>query len=610
MKKLLTITLTAILAIAATGCSKDNSDEPLAGNMQKVELTGVVNDTNGNPLSGVKVSTGTKNTTTDSKGKFSFSQAEVVNKRAILRFEKSDYFTLTRSGVKANEMYIEAVMSPKGNSDISLQTTFNAANGATLQVKGMKVVLPPDAMVKADGSDYSGTVKADMRYLTPNDKNFSSMMPGDNHAGVSKEGSEVILLSFGIVRVELSDTQNNPLRLKSSLPAEVTYPIPAGVTGTLPATVPVSTFNKEKGIWEEKKIARLQGTGYVVSSETKTTRASSDDDDELAPLVPGDDDDLAPLVQSGKTIQGKVVDCDGKPVAGAGVYVNLLPAYGGLSGLVPISFVRSTTANGEWAVRVPENAEVTMIAAWTKFASDDEYTEEYTLSGGVHISRMPCKKEYVEFLPKDCSIEWYEYKKGGLIKDHIIVSWKNYGRQHRSDNIFSSRHDYPVSENQLRDTHIYDHEARIHWLGWIRRSDGEQWFGTPDTSDPGDGTNCSNCSLFNFTEIHNPAFTPVKSEEAFKIESLKKSLGDNIGMMFALQKDPIIVAGKSCKVYLEGTLPMGIIAARYCYWEGLLMKAEGDETGTGKAFQAVFEVKNITLNPGSNVFSPTFQPWF
>jgi len=371
--KLRNVAMIACLAAMTmfSGCKKDpvtdpdNPDNP-TGNMVNMEVTGIVNDVNGNPLSGVKVTTGTKSATTGADGTFSFTQADVVNNRAIVKLEKNGYFSLVRSGEKADGMYIKAVLTPKGNTANSLQTTFDAAVGATLQVAGAKVVIAPNGIMNKDGSAYSGTVKVDMRYLDPYTKNFSLMIAGGNYVGINKAGEEVILLSVGIIGVELTDNQNNPLQLKSGTPADVTYPIPAGMNGTLPATVPVSTFDEQKGIWVEETVATLQGGVYV----GQVTHFS---DESLTPKI------------SFKTIKGRVIDCDRKPISGAGVYIEVVTSFCSL----PLDLLLRTDSKGEWSARIPTgDHEIDMLAAWTKFTSDDDYTEKYTMEGDFYISQL------------------------------------------------------------------------------------------------------------------------------------------------------------------------------------------------------------------------------
>ena len=366
LKNVITIAICFAAMTGFSGCENPDDPDNPTGNMVKIELSGVVKDVSGNPLSGVKVITGTKNAVTSSNGEFSFTQAEMIDNRAIVKFEKSGYFSLVRSGVKADEMYIEAVLTPKGNTGNSLQTTFDAAAGAALQVAGAKVVIPPSGIMKKDGSAYSGTVKVDMRYLDPYAKNFSLMMQGGDYVGINKAGEEVLLLSFGIIGVELTDNQNNPLQLKSGTLADVTWPVSSGMNGDIPATVPVSTFDEQKGIWVEETVATLQGGVYV----GQVTHFS--------------DENLTPII-SFKTIKGRVIDCDRKPISGAGVYIEVVTSFCSL----PLDLLLQTDSKGEWSARIPTgNHEIDMLAAWTKFTSDDDYTEKYTMEGDFYISQL------------------------------------------------------------------------------------------------------------------------------------------------------------------------------------------------------------------------------
>lgn len=267
MQKIRTFILTAtiIFTVAIFGCKKeDNKTQTTNGNMQNVTLKGVVKDNNGNVMSGVKVSTGSLSATSDAKGKFSFNQTEVIESRAIIKFEKEGYFTLTRSREKTDELFIDAIMYKKGNSDISLQTTFEASSGKILTVNsGMTVKLAASSIKKADGSEYSGTVHANMLYLDPNNENFAGLMPGGDLAAIRSDNSKAVLISYGMTNVNLSDGAGNKLQLKSDAPAELTFPIPAGMENNPPATIPLWTFDEQKAIWIEEGYATLQGNVYI-----------------------------------------------------------------------------------------------------------------------------------------------------------------------------------------------------------------------------------------------------------------------------------------------------------------------------------------------------------
>ena len=322
-KTLVISILVAILAIAVTGCKKDNpnSNNP-SGNMENVVLKGVVKDTDGNPLSGVKVKTGAVSTTTDNNGEFSFSKAGVVEKRAVIKFEKNGYFPLTRSGIKQNEMFIEATLSPKGNSKISLQDKFKSSEAKDLKIGGMKVALSASAVTRADGSAYSGNVNADMLYLDPNDENFAGLMPGGDLAAQRADGSNAVLISYGMTNVSLTDDSGNPLQLKSGTPAEVTFPIPAGMENNAPATMPLWSFDEEKGVWKEEGVATLKN-GVYVGTAHHFSWVNCDYPEEIV------------------NIKGKVLDCKDKPVANIKVY----------SGQTSIS----TNSSGEYTGAIPAN---------------------------------------------------------------------------------------------------------------------------------------------------------------------------------------------------------------------------------------------------------------
>jgi len=254
------------LSLMFSSCKKEKEKErPVTGNMQSLLLNGRVLDAvTGAPLSGVRVITGSASTTSSFDGTYSFTQAEVVNSRTVIKFEKTGYFTLTRSGVKQSDMFIEAVLQPTGNSDITLETTFESTDGKTLEVpKGMKVKIAPSSIRYADGKPFNGKVKANMLYLDPNLENFSYMMPGGDLLAL-QNNEEVMLISWGMTNVILTDeSTNKPLQLSGDAPAEVTYPIPDGMKNNPPPTIPLWHFDEAKGIWIHDGEATLRGDVYV-----------------------------------------------------------------------------------------------------------------------------------------------------------------------------------------------------------------------------------------------------------------------------------------------------------------------------------------------------------
>jgi hypothetical protein len=263
-------TVTAALMIAAmmfAGCRKDDGHEPEPDNldtpalveMQDAVVSGIVRDIEGNPIQGVTVTSGSLGASTGADGSFSFIQTGVVDGRSVIRLAKNEYFPIVRSGVKKDEINIEVVLYSKGNSDISLRETFDASEAATLEVAGMEVSIPAGALVKADGSEYSGDVIAEMLYLAPDNDSFDALMPGGDLAAVRSNSSEVQLISYGMVDVSLTDNSGNPLQLAGDAESELAFPIPEGMESNPPASILLWSFDEDRGIWLEEGTVTLKG---------------------------------------------------------------------------------------------------------------------------------------------------------------------------------------------------------------------------------------------------------------------------------------------------------------------------------------------------------------
>jgi hypothetical protein len=387
-------------------------------------LTGIVRDTEGRALSGVSISTGSLNVNTGADGTFILEQAGVVNRRAVIRFEKSGYFSLTRSGIKEDEMYIEAVLQAKGNSASSLQTTFNTNEAKILSVGGMKVEVPASALIKADGSAYSGNVKADMFYLDPNNDNFTGLMPGGDLAAVRSNNSEVQLLSYGMTEVTLTDNTGNPLQLKDGASSELTFPIPAGMESNPPANIPLWYFDEERGIWIEEGIATLQGNVYkgVVSHFSWHNLD-----------IPADR----------VTIKGTVTDCENKPVPYVKITVDQT----------------STVSNskGEYSVFVPSNTPVTV-----KVKSEDysNYYPEvsYPITGKSGNSvvtqdiKLPCRTQE----PGDGAVFTIDKASITYIMEgeSIIITFDNFGKRIRLDSNYGTNDHSVIIFDDLTKTYV------------------------------------------------------------------------------------------------------------------------------------------------------------
>jgi protocatechuate 3,4-dioxygenase beta subunit len=329
-----------------------STDSPAAKNLRPVavlssatenSLQGIVLDAEGNPLSGVKVTCGKTVFTTKSDGQYSFTKADATGGRVSVRFEKSGYFTVTRSQrrVESEGMYIEAVLNPSGNSDNSVRSTFESSKGTTVSLaSGMKIAFPAASIMRADGSAFNGRVTVDALYLDPGHELFSSMRHGDI-AAMTKDGKNATINSNGVVNVVLADDAGKALQLKTGSSATLTFPIPAN-SGDLKATLPMCCYNEAKGVWVEETVATRQGNVYVAKVNHFTGWDWAKD--EL--------DTKADIIQI-----VKVEDCEGKPFPNAVVTIEQYEAKG--LGIGPAAGLGKKTlykgfgiTNGEGIARV------------------------------------------------------------------------------------------------------------------------------------------------------------------------------------------------------------------------------------------------------------------
>lgn len=394
----------------ATSCSDDKEeeivqppDEPenpdvpkppvidVTVTMKDATVEGVVTDVEGNPLGSVTISSGEAQATTNDMGLFTFERIASANGRFVFTFKKDGYFTITRSGVFSDNLSMQVVMQSRNNASNVVSTSFSATSKNALKADGMEVAIPASSLVTASGTDYTGTVNADMLYLSPDNENFTTMMPGGDMTAVRTDRSDATLVSYGMVEVSLTDNSGNPLQLKEGSQSEMTFPIPESMKDNPPATIPLWYFNEEAGVWVEEGTATLQGNVYV-GSVSHFSWHNLDVPEERV------------------TIKGKVTDCKGRPVS------RLLVTVDQTSDI--------TSSDGSYQVYVPANTPVTVTVKSENYMS---YSPEVSVSvagkpGGTTLENinleLPCIPVISGRVTNSCSdlvgaYVWAEYISGG-----------------------------------------------------------------------------------------------------------------------------------------------------------------------------------------------------
>lgn len=289
-----------------SGCSSDPKsnlegceDYVYVDSLSNSHVYGFVSDADGNALANVLVITGEDTTLTNEDGVYSFDRCRAVNGRCVVKFEDDEFFSVIRTAdIVDGEARVDALLMPLSSREgVTEVTRFFSGEGATIKVGKLEISIPANAVVYEDGQkEFNGSVCASVYYLNPSSENFAKEMPGGDMSGVTAEGKNVILLSYGMVEVTLKDSMNQKLQLKDGMESSMTFPVPDGFSKEqLHDEIPLWYFDEEKGTWVEEGIATKNGDSY--SGKVKHFSWHNVDYPELR-----------------ATIEGRVLNQNGKPL--------------------------------------------------------------------------------------------------------------------------------------------------------------------------------------------------------------------------------------------------------------------------------------------------------
>lgn len=244
----------------------------LAGNCRKADisfeseaitfsLSGRVLDKDNQPVNQAEVKIGSGSALTDIDGYFRLNGVRAPKDAAYVTVTKNGYFSGSRtfSATPRAVNFINIRLIPK-----EITGSFTAASGGLVNLtSGGAINFQPNSVVDATTNNaYSGIVSISSFFIDPTDPGFTSIMPGDLR-GITASNEERGLQSFGMMAVELSGAGGQKLQLASGKSATVSFPIPAGLRGQAPATIPLWSFDEVKGMWKEEGSATKQGDHYV-----------------------------------------------------------------------------------------------------------------------------------------------------------------------------------------------------------------------------------------------------------------------------------------------------------------------------------------------------------
>ncbi len=223
-------------------------------------VSGIVLDESNAPIASAVVTSGTATTTTNSNGMFILNNISLSKENGSVTVVKAGYFKGIRSfkttAGKNHSVRLQMMARV-------LSGTVNAAAGGTVTSNGGAIIIfPANAFITSAGAAYTGTVNVYSRWIDPTAANLPFVIPGDLR-GISTNGAENILETYGMVGAELADASGNVLKIATGKTATVSFPIPTSLTASAPATIVLWHFDDASARWKENGTATKTGSVYT-----------------------------------------------------------------------------------------------------------------------------------------------------------------------------------------------------------------------------------------------------------------------------------------------------------------------------------------------------------
>ncbi len=249
-------------------CQKQVSDDNAVLPVNPVDLTtkvsssvsGFVTDENDAPVQSASVKVGMQTVTTDEYGFFEVKNEQVVKNAATVSVNMAGYFPGIRTYIAEQNKaaFVRIKLIPKNTSG-----NFSGSTGGTVTLpNGLKISLPANAVVNATtGVAYTGTVNVAASWINPTASDLDRIMPGDLR-GVDVTGGFRQLTTYGMAAVELIGSAGEKLQIATGKKAALSFPIPATLSASAPASIPLWYFDETSGLWKEEGSALKAGSSF------------------------------------------------------------------------------------------------------------------------------------------------------------------------------------------------------------------------------------------------------------------------------------------------------------------------------------------------------------
>lgn len=248
------------------GCKKSNNTDVYAAPPDLTtkitsSVSGFVTDENDAAVKNATVQFGSAILYTDKYGYFEAKNIEVVKDAATVTITKPGYFKGIKTYMAATgkSAFFRIKLIPK-----TITGTVSANTGGAVSLSnGLSVNLPANAVVNAaTNAAYTGTINVSSYWINPTATDLPGIMPGDLR-GVNTDGNVQLLTTYGMAAVELTGSGGELLQIATGKKATLTLPIPAALSSSAPATIPLWHFDEASGLWKQEGSATKVGNNYV-----------------------------------------------------------------------------------------------------------------------------------------------------------------------------------------------------------------------------------------------------------------------------------------------------------------------------------------------------------
>lgn len=256
--------LAAAFLTIFVACKKDDNTTPIGstnwpGETVKASFVGQILDEAGQPVADAVVRVGSKSEMSDANGIFIIRDQNVNSARAIVTAFKSGYWDAQRTLFVQKNSENRVIFRLLEKKKIG---SFTASAGGKVAIPGGAELDFPAGAISKNGQIFTGNVNVAAHWLNPTDDKLAEKTPGALR-GLTTDGDEKGLATFGMVGVELTDDSGQKLEVASGKTAEITMPIPASLSANAPQSIPLWHFSETEGIWVEEGQAEKIGSNYV-----------------------------------------------------------------------------------------------------------------------------------------------------------------------------------------------------------------------------------------------------------------------------------------------------------------------------------------------------------